>query len=89
MGRHIWQHHDMGGLLATNWEKCPQLSGHEGLFVLAKTCQTLTVLVCVRGMIGIMRYYVILSSTCPLHWLLLILFHHPSKLAYIVSIPLA
>ncbi len=45
MGRHIRQHHDMGGLLATNCEKCPQLGGNEGLFVLTKPCETLTLLV--------------------------------------------
>ncbi len=36
------------------------------------------------------KNYVIplLASTCPLHWLLLILLHHPSKPAYFVSTPL-
>ncbi len=33
--------------------------------------------------------YASLASTCPHHWLLLILLHHPSKPAYFVSTPLA
>ncbi len=33
--------------------------------------------------------YVSLASTCPLHWLLLILLRHPFKPAYFVSTPLA